>query len=62
MFRKCLLVTAIVLLGAIFVSLAPPARAEVELKAISAWPKNFPTVSLGFLRFVKILNVVPKSA
>lgn len=60
MFRKCLVATAIVLLGAIFGSLAPPARAEVELKAISAWPRNFPTVSLGFLRFVKIANEAGK--
>ena len=39
---------------------APSMSAEVKLKAIAAWGKNFPLVKLGFLRFIKQANAVGK--
>jgi TRAP-type mannitol/chloroaromatic compound transport system substrate-binding protein len=46
---------------AMSMALAPPTMsAEVKLKGIAAWPKNFPLVKLGFLRFVKQANEVGK--
>ena len=49
-----------VLLAASLAVTAPSHGAEVTLKAIAAWPKSFPLVSLGFLRFVKMANEAGK--
>ncbi|MDE0056999.1 MAG: hypothetical protein OXP07_02665 [Defluviicoccus sp.] len=47
-------------LGAWAALAAPPALAEVTLKAISAWPKTFPFVSESFLPFVEGANAAGK--
>ena len=60
MLRKCTLASAAVLAAAITVSTALPASAEVALKAITAWPKTFPFVEQGFLRFVRLANEAGK--
>jgi len=54
--KKLLLSFAIV--GLVTISVAPAAlAAEVKLKGISAWPKNFP-LTADFLRFINAANVM----
>ena len=48
------------LLAAVLSAGAPVTAGEVKLKAITAWPKNFPLVSLGFERFRKAANELGK--
>lgn len=58
--RMIKLVGASALIAATMAVAPPSMSAEVQLKAIAAWPKNFPLVSKGFLRFVKLANEMGK--
>lgn len=58
--RQCLLAPAIAVAATVTLPTAPPAQAETTLKAITAWPKTFPFVAQGFMRFVKLANEAGK--